>query len=113
MMERILSPKEVRQLQKRYQELQSEIAQLGWIAQGSLMHKEPNAWRLTRKIKAKTLTTALSQAQASLFAQAITNHRRLEELLQQMREISQIVLLGSVPGVKKRPRQNHPKPPLT
>ena len=39
MMERILSPKEVRQLQKRYQELQSEIAQLGWIAQGSLCTK--------------------------------------------------------------------------
>ena len=75
MTDRILSPKEVRQLQKRYQELQSEIAQLGWIAQGSLMHTAPNAWRLTRKIKAKTLTTALSQAQASLFAQAIANHR--------------------------------------
>ena len=113
MTDRILSPKEVRQLQKRYQELQSEIAQLGWIAQGSLMHTATNAWRLTRKIKAKTHTTALSQAQASLFVQAIANHRRLEELLQQMREISQIVLLGSVPGVKKRPRQKHPNPPLT
>ena len=78
MTDRILSPKEVRQLLKRYQELQSEIAQLGWIAQGSLMHTAPNAWRLTRKIKAKTLTTALSQAQASLFVQAIANHRRLD-----------------------------------
>ena len=76
MSDQILSPKELRQLQKRYQKLQSEIAQLGWIAQGSLMHKEPNAWRLTRKIKAKTITMALSQAQASLFAQAIANHRR-------------------------------------
>jgi hypothetical protein len=113
MPEQTLSPKEVRQLQKRYQELQSEIAQLGWIAQGSLMHKAPNAWRLTRKIKAKTFTTALSQGQASLFEKAIANHRRLEELLQQMREISQIVLLGSAPGVKKRPRQNHLKQPLT
>jgi len=110
-MKRILSPKEVRQLQKRYQELQSQIAQLGWIAQGSLMHQAPNAWRLTRKIKAKTLTTALSQAQASLFAKAITNHRRLEELLQQMREISQIVLLGSVPGVKNVPVKNIPNRP--
>jgi hypothetical protein len=44
MMERISSPKKVGQLQKRYQELQSEIAQLGWIAQGSLMRKVPNAW---------------------------------------------------------------------
>jgi hypothetical protein len=42
MIDRTLSPKEVRQLQGRYQKLQSEIAQLGWIAQGSLMHKEPN-----------------------------------------------------------------------
>jgi len=113
MSDQILSPKELRQLQKRYQKLQSEIAQLGWIAQGSLMHKEPNAWRLTRKIKAKSITMALSQAQAGLFAQAIANHRRLEKLLQQMRELSQIALLGSAHGVRKRPRQKHPKPPLT
>jgi len=113
MSDQILSPKELRQLQKRYQKLQSEITQLGWIAQGSLMHKEPNAWRLTRKIKAKSVTMALSQAQAGLFAQAIANHRRLEELLQQMRELSQIALLGSAHGVRKRPRQKHPKPPLT
>jgi phage shock protein A len=111
MIDRTLSPKEVRQLQERYQKLQSEIAQLGWIAQGSLMHKEPNAWRLTRKIKAKTTTLALSKAQASLFAQAIANHRRLEELLQQMRDLSQLVLLGSVAGVKKRPRKNIPNRP--
>jgi hypothetical protein len=113
MIDRTLSPKELRQLQERYQKLQSEIAQLGWIAQGSLMHKEPNAWRLTRKIKAKTTTMALSKAQASLFVQAIANHRRLEELLQQMRDLSQLVLLGSVPGVKKRPRRKHPKSTLT
>jgi hypothetical protein len=67
--------------------------------------------RLTRKIKAKALTIALSQAQASLFAQAIAYHRRLEELLQQMREISQIVLLGSVPGIKKRPVKITPNRP--
>jgi hypothetical protein len=112
MIDRTLSPKELRRLQERYQKLQSEIAQLGWIAQGSLMHKEPNAWRLTRKIKAKTTTMALSKAQASLFVQAIANHRRLEELLQQMRDLSQLVLLGSVPGVKKRPRRKHPKSTL-
>jgi hypothetical protein len=112
MSDRTLSPKELRRLQERYQKLQSEIAQLGWIAQGSLMHKEPNAWRLTRKIKAKTTTMALSKAQASLFVQAIANHRRLEELLQQMRDLSQLVLLGSVPGVKKRPRRKHPKSTL-
>jgi hypothetical protein len=55
----------------------------------------------------------LSAAQADAFRQAIANHRRLEELLQQMRQLSEIALLGSAPGVKKRPRPTRPKPPLT
>lgn len=41
---RILSLKELRQLQERYQKLQSEIAWLGRIAQGRLMHEEPKVW---------------------------------------------------------------------
>src|SRR5260370_31803886 len=101
MSDRILSPKELRQLQERYQKLQSEIAQLGWIAQGSLMHKEPKAWRITLKIKAKTTTMALSQVQASLFAQPISNHRPLEELLRQMHELSQIPPLATAPDCRK------------
>jgi hypothetical protein len=113
MTEPVLSPSELRRLQQRYRHLQAEVAQLGWIAQGSLMHKAPRAWRLTRKVQGKTVTTALSQGQASAFAQAIANHRRLEELLQQMRQLSEIALLGSAPGVKTRPRPTRPKPPLT
>jgi hypothetical protein len=35
------------------------------------------------------------RCEAALFAQAVANHRRLEELLQQTRELSQIALLGS------------------
>lgn len=50
----VLSPRELRRLQQRYRQLQAEIAQLGWIAQGSLMHKASRAWRLTRKDHAKT-----------------------------------------------------------
>ena len=113
MTEPVLSPSELRRLQQRYRHLQAEVAQLGWIAQGSLMPKAPRAWRLTRKVRGKTVTLALPAAQAEAFRQAIANHRRLEELLQQMRQLSEIALLGSAPGVKKRPRPNPPKPPLT
>jgi hypothetical protein len=113
MTEPVLSPNELRRLQQRYRHLQAEVAQLGWIAQGSLMHKAPRAWRLTRKVRGKTLTRALSAAQADAFRQAIANHRRLEELLHEMRQLSEIALRGSAPGVKKRPRPTRPKPPLT
>jgi len=108
-----LSSAEQRRLQQRYRQLQSEIAQLGWIAQGSLMHKAPNAWRLTRKVQGKTITRALSAGQAQAFGQAIANHRRLEDLLYQMRQLSERALLGSAPGVKKRPRPTPPKSSLT
>ena len=113
MTEPVLSPSELRRLQQRYRHLQAEVAQLGWIAQGSLMPKAPRAWRLTRKVQGKTVTLALSAAQADAFRQAIANHRRLEALLHEMRQLSEMALLGSAPGVKKRPRPNRPKPPLT
>ena len=109
----VLSSAELRRLQQRYRQLQAEVAQLSWIAQGSLLPNPPRAWRLTRKVRGKTVTLALSAAQADAFRQAIANHRRLEELLQQMRQLSETALLGSAPGVKKRPRPTRPKPPLT
>jgi uncharacterized protein DUF6788 len=108
-----LSPAAVRRIRRRYEQLKNQLLGLGWISQGSLMHEPPNAWRWTRKIKAKTITVALSQQQAELYQQAIANHRRLEQLLSQMRDLSQKVLLGSVQGVRRRPRKLHPKTPLS
>jgi hypothetical protein len=105
-----LSPNERHQLQQRYRHLQAQVAQLGWIARGSLMPKAPRAWRLTRKVRGKTVTLALSAARADAFRQAIANHRRLEELLHEMRQLSEIALLGPAPGVKKRPRPGLPGP---
>ena len=113
MPEPVLSPTELRRLQQRYRQLQAEVARLGWIAQGSLLPNPPRSWRLTRKAQGKTVTLELSAAQAEAFRQAIANHRRLEELLHEMRHLSEIALLGSAPGVKKRPRLTRPKPPLT
>lgn len=113
MSEALLTPGEVRQIQRRYEQLKKELLGLGWICQGSLMHTPPHAWRWTRKVHAKTVTVALSGAQAELYRQAIANHRRLEQVLSEMRDLSQKVLLGSAPGVRRRPRKIDPKPPLT
>jgi hypothetical protein len=113
MPEPTLSEAAVRRIQHRYEQLKKELLELGWISQGSLMHQSPNSWRWTRKVQAKTLTVALSKQQAELYQQAIANHRRLEEILGQMRELSQKVLLGSAPGVQRRPRQKHPKTALS
>lgn len=108
-----LSAAASQRLQERYEQLKTQLLELGWIAQGSVMPQPPRAWRLTRKVKAKTISVALSAEQAALYKQAIANQRKLEKILAQMRELSKEVLLKSVPGVKKRRRSNRPKTRLS
>jgi hypothetical protein len=103
-----LSASAILLLERRYQALKEQLLQLGWIAQGSVNPQPPHAWRLTRKIKAKTVSLALTAEQASLYKEAIANHRTLENILGEMRAISEEMLQKSVPGVQKRPRQKHP-----
>jgi hypothetical protein len=59
------------------------LLELGWIAQGSLMPQLPGAWRLTRRVKAKTVSIALSEQQVFLYKSAIADHRKLEAILHQ------------------------------
>jgi hypothetical protein len=42
-----------------------------WVTQGSLSQSRQGNWRWTRKVKAKTVTVALSDPQAELFRRAI------------------------------------------
>jgi hypothetical protein len=104
-----LSLAAIRRLETCYHALKTQIQHLGWIAQGSVSPQPPNAWRLTRKVKAKSISLALTAEQAQLYKTAIANHRQLENILRQMRAISEEVLQKSVPGVRKRPRPKHPK----
>ena len=45
------------------------------------MPQLPRAWRLTRKVKAKTVSIALSEHQVPLYKAAIADHRKLEAIL--------------------------------
>jgi len=103
-----LSPTDIHHLEQRYHTLKSQILRLGWVAQGSVSPQPPHAWRLTRKVKAKTVSLALTADQALLYKEAIANHRLLEEILREMRVISDEVLQKSLPGVQKRSRPKHP-----
>jgi hypothetical protein len=55
------------------------------------------------KIKAKTVTVALSAKEAELFAQAIKHHRRLEKLIDQMQLVSRRHLLPEITEAILRP----------
>jgi hypothetical protein len=100
-------------LRQRFEECKAEIMQLDLVSQGSVTEGHPGAWRWTRKVKAKTVTVALSKEQAQAFRLAVAQHRRLEKLIDEMRLLSQTILLESLPGPLRRKPAAHPKSSLT
>jgi hypothetical protein len=98
--------------EEKYASLNSLLQRLPWIVNGSVMKVAPRSsssrarttYIWTRKIKAKTVTVALSRKQYTAFRGAITAHRRVERTLEKMRQMSEQVPLNSLPSVKKKPR---------
>lgn len=89
-------------LSRRLATLQNQIAGIGPVSQGSVAFQPPGSWRWTFKVKGKTACVALSEEQAAQMLQAVENHRRLEKIVREMREITQTLILESVPGVRRR-----------
>jgi len=109
-----ISAAKVAALRARFERCKEQIRELDWLSEGSVCENHPGTWRWTRKVKAKTVTVALAPAQAEAFLQAISNHRKLETLIQQMRALSQKYLLEAIAGPPRRPAaQNRPKPTLS
>ena len=90
------------QNEKRYKELVKELSELGPISQGSVAFYQPRSWRWTFKLKGKTSCVALSEEQAKEMQMAIENHKRLEKIVSEMREITQTKILETMPGVTRR-----------
>jgi hypothetical protein len=98
----------LRDLQAAYRMLDRAAGRQPWLVQGSVnvvAPKSPAArvtYTWTRKVRAKTITVALSQKQAVAFRQAISANRRIEEALSRLRQVSQATLLTELPGVTQR-----------
>src|SRR4051794_16841428 len=97
-----LSPEQAAALRTRFERCKQQILALDWLSDGSVTENHPGTWRWTRKVKAKTVTVALSPDQAEAFRQAIDHHRQLEKLVKEMRTLSQSYLLRSIAGPSRR-----------
>ncbi|MEI7954200.1 MAG: DUF6788 family protein [Verrucomicrobiota bacterium] len=89
-------------LSRRFATLQKQLAGIGSVSQGSVAFQPPGSWRWTFKIKGKTACVALSEEQATQMHQAVENHKQLEEIVREMRQITQTLILETVPGVRRR-----------
>ena len=107
----LLSARQVAALRARFRQCQEALGALDWLSEGSVTHVPPGSWRWTRKVKARTVTVALSATQAAAFQTAIVNHRRLEQLILEMRALSQTYLLQALPSPPRRAPKSSPDRP--
>jgi virulence-associated protein VapD len=95
-------------LPQAYRQLERQLAQIGYLSQGSVFERTPgqqgSRYVWTRKVRAKTVTVALSREQYQWLAQAVLNQRQLEKIVAQMQTLSRQVLFETVPGVVRRKR---------
>lgn len=91
-----------------YRRLQRRLARIGFLSQGSVFQRAPgqqgSRYVWTRKVKAKTVTVALSREQYHWLRKAVANQRQLEKTINQMQMLSRKVLFKNVPGVVRRKR---------
>jgi uncharacterized protein DUF6788 len=98
----------LRQIEAEYARLHARLAALGWISQGYVQDRGPGAggpcYQWTRKVKAKTVSVALSQEQYVALKQAVENWREAQEILQRMQVLSREVIFGTLPNPPRRKR---------
>ena len=92
--------------QRRYRELAGQLAEVGFIATGTVVqrstrcgtpgcrcHADPRQphgpyWQWTTKVAGKTVTPRLTERQGALYTEWTANNRKFRQLITQMREIS-------------------------
>lgn len=93
-------------LQRRYRALAAQVADVGYIAAGSITHRYTRCantncrcradppqmhgpyWQWSAKVDGKTVTRRLSQPEAELYQEWIDNDRQLRAITAQMRQVA-------------------------
>ena len=87
---------------REYQRLTKQLEHLPLLAQGSVFQIDPlpdapratTRYMWTRKVKAKTVTKALSKEQYEQLKIALEANRKVESVLKRMREIGQEAIVS-------------------
>jgi hypothetical protein len=96
------------QIQAQYEQLKQRLSTVGWISQGYVQDRGPGAggpcYQWTRKVRAKTVSVALSKEQYGALGQAIANWKQVEKILDQMQSLSRQHIFGTLPDTRRRKR---------
>jgi hypothetical protein len=94
--------------QADYGKLRRSLAKMGWISEGYVQDRGPGAggpcYQWTRKVRAKTVSVALSREQYEALSEAIQNWRQVQNTLRAMQRLSRQVIFGTLPHPPRRKR---------
>ena len=96
------------QWKTQYARLRDRFKDLGWISEGYVQDRGPGAggpcYQWTRKVRAKTVSVALSKEQYEWLKSAIANWRAMQAVIKEMQKLSRQVLFATVPNPPRRKR---------
>ena len=96
------------QIKDEYARLRARLGRLGWISHGYVQDRGPGAggpcYQWTRKVKAKTVSVALSREQYAALQEAIDNWHQAQEILARMQALSRQVIFETLPSPPRRKR---------
>lgn len=94
------------QREARYAALRQELAGIGYLSHGSVYRRpagQPgNRFTWSTKVKAKTVSLALSEEQADWLGKAIAEHRRIQKILGKMCRLSRQIMRARFPDPVRR-----------
>lgn len=88
--------------------LRKELGKAGLLSHGHVQDRGPGAggpcYQWTRKVKAKTVSVALSKEQFDAMQSAITNWKSVKAKLGRMEELSRLIIFGTTPDTRRGKR---------
>ncbi len=117
MKKKMKQEKYTERMQRRYQTLSGKLARTGLVLQGTITERTVKGekdkkqkprkaygpyYQWTFKKEGKTVTVNLTKEQARLYQKAIDQNRKVEDILKEMRDLSEKIMEAQTQGVKRR-----------
>lgn len=101
--------KKAAEMPLEYRRLCQRLAQVGWIALGSLVERDQPGqggprYQWSRRVGPKTVTVALSAEQFAWLKEAIDSQREVWDILLRLQQLTAKHALENIPGPPRRKR---------
>ena len=93
-------------LEARYTALRQQLAGVGYVSAGSVYRRPPGQagarFTWSSKVKAKTVSLALSAEQAEWLEKAIGEHRRVKKIIAELHRLTRQIMRARFPDPERR-----------